>query len=201
MGQPRMVRLLVALACSASAASGCATGKSASVGGTSSSNEVLEFYPLFAGWGWAFEIERDEGKVLALYSVVERTADLATVKNGDDRLVYAVLPDGIARREAGATGDFIVRSPLRRGATWPVKQGEAKVTDTGRTVDLPSGTFRDCAVVEEVRRDPNRVTRTTYCRGTGPVDIEMRVFDPFKMAYQTVAHARLLGVTRPEAAP
>ena len=65
---------------------------------------------------------------------------------------------------------------------------------------LPSGTYRDCALVEEVRRDPNRVTRTTYCRDIGPVEIEMRVFSPAKQAYDSLVHARLMSVSRPEAA-
>ena len=180
---------------------GCATA--AAPGGTSigGGNESLDYYPLLASWGWAFEVERDGSNVLAVYSVVERRADVAVVKNGEARITYAILPDGIARREADLAGDFVVRSPVRAGTSWPVENGEAKVVATGLATTLPSGTYRDCAIVEEVRRDPARVTRTSYCRGVGPVEIEMRVFDPLAKAFQPLAHARLLAVTRPDAEP
>jgi hypothetical protein len=202
----KMARLLshVALALFAlptTIVAGCATAPApggASVGG---GNESLDYYPLLPSWGWAFEVERDGSKVLAVYSVVERSADVAVVRSGDERITYAIRPDGIARREAGLAGDFVVRSPVRAGTSWPVENGEAKVVGTGLVAALPSGTYRDCALVEEVRRDPARVTRTSYCRGVGPVEIEMRVFDPLAKAFQPMAHARLLAVTRPEAEP
>jgi hypothetical protein len=176
----------------------CATGKSVSSGGFATGNEALDYYPLLPGWGWAFEIERDGSKVLAPYAVVERTADLAIVKNGDERIAYAILPDGIARREGGMPRDFLLRSPVRKGTAWLVEGGEAKIIEIGVVTTLPSGVYRDCAIVEEIRSAPARVTRTTYCRGTGPVEIDMRIFDPFKKSFEPMAHAKLLGVTRPE---
>jgi len=65
---------------------------------------------------------------------------------------------------------------------------------------LASGTYHDCIVVEEVRGQPSRVTRTTYCQGEGPVAIEMRVQRPMKMEFETMVRASLLSVTRPEEA-
>jgi hypothetical protein len=180
---------------------GCATTSKSSVGFPSTGNEALDYYPLLAGWGWAFEIERDGNKVLAPYAVAERTGDLAVVKNGDERITYLVRPEGIARREGEAVGDFLLRTPVRKGTAWPVQGGEATIVAVGTQVALPSGPTGDCAVVEEVRRDPSRVTRTTYCRGVGPVDIEMRVFDPFKKSFETMAHAKLLSLTRPDLEP
>jgi hypothetical protein len=180
---------------------GCASTSRSSPALPSTGNEALDYYPLLSGWGWAFEIERDGNKVLAPYAVVERAADLAVVKNGDERITYAIRPDGIARRDGDAVGDFMLRVPVRKGTTWPVQGGDATIVEVGARVALPSGTYSDCAVVEEVRRDPSRVTRTTYCRGVGPVDIEMRVFDPFKKSFETMAHARLLSITRPEVEP
>ena len=180
---------------------GCATGARSSATFPSTGNEAVDYYPLLSGWGWAMEIERDGDKVLAPYAVVERAADSAVVKNGDERITYAVSPEGIARRDGANVGDFVLRTPVRKGASWPVQGGEATIVEVGAQVILPPDTYRDCAVVEEVRRDPSRVTRTTYCRGTGPVDIEMRVFDPGKKSFETMAHARLLSVTRPESNP
>ncbi len=180
---------------------GCATGARTSGAFPSTGNEALDYYPLLPGWGWAMEIERDGDKVLAPYAVVERSAASAVVRNGDERITYGVSPEGIARREGATLGDFVLRTPVRKGTTWPVQGGEATIVAEGTQVTSASETYRDCSVVEEVRRDPSRVTRTTYCRGIGPVDIEVRVFDPWKKSFETMVHARLLSVTRPEPAP
>ena len=161
-------------------------------------NNALAYYPLFQGWGWAYQVERDGGTILMTYPVIERRDDLALVGNGDDRIEYAIVDAGIARRDKGTAGDFLLRAPVTVGAQWPVTDGTAKVIERQASVNLPSGKYDDCVVVEEVRRDPNRVSRTTYCRGTGPVEIEMRVWSPIRQAYETIVHARLLAVTRPD---
>ena len=186
--------LLVLLAM---AAPGCATSHTATSAGLTG-NSALDYYPLLLGWGWAYDVENDGRKVLALYSVVERRENVAVIKNGDDRIEYLVQPDGIARREGNLPGDYLVKLPMSVGATWRVSSGQATVVEAGRQVTLPSGNYRDCAVVEEVRGQPSRVTRTTYCKGTGPVQIEMRVYSPMKLDFETVVRATILGVTRPE---
>jgi hypothetical protein len=176
----------------------CGTGGHTPDRLASSGNQALDYYPLVPGWGWAYQVERDGDNVLAPYSVAERTADGAVVKNGDQQMRYAILPEGIARRDGSSLGDFVLRNPVRQGTTWKVENGQATIVAAGVPLRLPSGDYPDCAVVEETRHDPERVTRTTFCRGVGPVDIEMRVFDPFKKTFEIMAHARLLSVTRPE---
>jgi hypothetical protein len=179
-------------------ASGCATSK-ASVGHTGATGDaVLDFYPLVPGWGWAYDVESDGRKVLALYAVVERRGNVAVVKNGDTNIEYLIQPDGIARLVGGLPGDYLLRLPLTVGASWPVADGQATVVEAGKDVSLSSGSYRPCAVVEEVRGQPSRVTRTTYCKGAGPVKIEMRVYSPTKMEFETLVRATLLSVTRPE---
>jgi hypothetical protein len=133
--------------------------------------------------------------------VIERSADLAVVRNVDDRIEYAIRPDGIARRNGMLPEDYVLKNPVRVGTAWQVASGEAKVVAVGQIVTLPSGTYRDCVVVEETRHDPDRVTRTTYSRGAGPIEIEMRVFNPIKTTFEVTARARILSVTRPEDAP
>jgi hypothetical protein len=187
------VCVLFALTCA-----GCATSKNSAGAATSTGNAALDYYPLLPGWGWAYDVERDGQKVLALYAVAECRGNVAVIKNGDARIEYLVQPDGIARREGSLPGDYLVRLPMVVGATWPVSGGHATVAEAGRAVSLPSGTYRDCAVVEETREQPNRVTRTTYCKGVGPVAIEMRVFNPMKLDFETMVRATLLSVTRPE---
>lgn len=177
---------------------GCATSKTSAGAAGTTGNAALDFYPLLPGWGWAYDVESEGRKVLALYSVVERRGNVAVVKNGDDRIEYLIQADGIARREGSLPGDYLVRIPMVTGTAWPVTGGQATVVEAGREVSLPSGSYRDCAVVEEVRGQPNRVTRTTYCKGAGPVKIEMRVYSPMKMDFETIVRATLFSVTRPE---
>ena len=191
--------ILAVLILQAMAAIGCATSSTSAGSASATGNSALDYYPLLPAWGWAYDVESEGRKVLALYSVVERRGNVAIIKNGDDRIEYLIQPDGIARREGSLPGDYLVKIPIRVGTNWLVANGQATVVEAGREVSLPSGTYRDCALVEEVRGQPNRVTRTTYCKGVGPVEIEMRVYNPMKVGYETIVRATLLSVTRPEA--
>jgi hypothetical protein len=194
----RIQALFVLFAVFVTAASGCATSKSSAGAATSTGNVALDYYPLLPGWGWAYDVEREGQKVLALYSVAECRGNVAVIKNGDARIEYLVQLDGIARREGSLPGDYLLRLPMVVGATWPVAGGHATVAELGKAIALPSGNYRDCVVVEETRNEPQRVTRTTYCKGVGPVAIDMRVYNPMKLDFETVVRATLLSVTRPE---
>jgi hypothetical protein len=182
---------------------GCATG------GGGSANDIkpranlgaADFYPLLPGWKWAYDVERDGMTILATYAVTERVGDTAVVQAGDERLTYAVTPDGIAQKEAGMLGDYIIKAPLRVGTEWPVSGGRAHVTDVDADFKMDSGEhYLGCVVVEVTRTDPVRVARTTFAPDLGPVLLEMQVQDGTK--FTTVTRARLRAVTRPtDAAP
>lgn len=178
---------------------GCASSGTQRIGRPSEADSALAYYPLEAGWGWAYEVEREGVVVLALYAVTLRRVDLAVVRHGEEHIEYAILPDGIARREGGRPSDYLLRSPVRAGDSWPVTGGTATVVAIREQVALPSASYRDCALVEEVRRAPDRVTRTTYCRDVGPVEMEMAVSNPLTLTYEKLAHARLMSLSRPEA--
>jgi len=197
MRTPNVRHILVSTLLVALVGMGCATSKSSAGPGSAVGNAALDYYPLFPGWGWAYNVESDGRKVLAVYSVSERRGNVAVIKNGDTLIEYLIEPDGIARREGTLLGDYLVRTPLSVGAAWPVSGGQATVVEARKTVQHPSGTYRDCAVIEEARSQPSRVTRTTYCNRTGPIEIEMRVYNPMKLDFETIVRATLLSVTRP----
>jgi len=176
----------------------CATNGARSGAGRPPSSAAIDYYPLLPKWGWAYQVERDGVNVLALYSVAEARDGTAIVKNGDEQIRYAILPDGIARLEGSSLGDYLLKSPVVAGAEWSVTDGSAKVAEVGKVVTLPSGNYRDCVLVEETRREPSRVTRTSYCRDVGPVEIDMRVWSPSKQIFDAVVHARLMSLSRPE---
>src|SRR4030095_7900400 len=105
--------------------------------------------------------------------------DRAVLQAGEERIVYAVLPEGIARRAPSPdqpTGDFLLRSPVRAGAHGTIEGGgTAPVAQAGRTVVVPAGSYANCVVVEESRVEPARLVRTTYAPGVGPVALEYLV--------------------------
>jgi len=89
--------------------------------------QAAAYFPLATGWKWAYEIEKGGEKILATYAVVEQMGDTVIVQAGEERTGYAILPEGIARREGLSPGDFILKTPIRAGATWPLGSGTASV--------------------------------------------------------------------------
>lgn len=190
--------LLVAAACIAAALGhgGCATtSNSGGPAALPASTAALDYYPLNIGWKWSYEVERDGEKILAFYSVLERTPNGAIVQAGEERLFYIVTADGIARKEGEVVTDFIIKSPVATGNSWPVAGGTAAVRAVGQEVTLDSGKFTNCAVVEETRNDPTRIVRTTFAPGVGPVVVEVSVQEGGK--FVTTTRATLRGVTKP----
>src|SRR5688572_1236792 len=162
--------MLVALA-------GCA-GQKAGAGAASAgqpTEDARQYYPLETGWRWAYDVEKGGERILAIYAVIERQGDSAVLQAGEERISYLLLPDGIARRaktKEMPQGDYLLRTPIRAGASWPIEGGTATVAAAGLTVTVPGGTYQGCAVVEESRSEPTRLVRTTYAPGAGPVLIE-----------------------------
>jgi hypothetical protein len=159
--------------------------------------QAAAYFPLATGWKWAYEIEKGSEKILATYAVLQQVGDTVIIQAGEERNGYAILAEGIARRESLNQGDFILKTPIRAGATWPLAGGQATVIAVGEDVTVPAGTFPNCAVVEETRTNPDRVLRTTYAAGVGPIALEYQVSNPETRKFTVVLHARLLGFTRP----
>jgi hypothetical protein len=181
------------------AAIGCAT-----TGGTSNDIKpranltAADFYPLVPGWKWAYDVEKDGLSILATYAVLERNGDTAVVQAGDDHLTYAVTPDGIAQKDGGMMGDYIIKNPVREGAEWPVEGGRAHIASVSADFKMDSGErYLGCLVVEVTRTDPVRVTRTTFAPDLGPVLLEMQVQEGPGQKFTTLTRARLRAVTRP----
>ena len=159
--------------------------------------QAAAYFPLLPGWKWAYEIEKGGDKILATYAVLQQIGDSVIVQAGEERNGYAILPEGIARRESLNPGDFILKTPMRAGATWPLAGGQATVVAVGQDVTVPAGTYADCAVIEEARTNPDRVLRTTYAAGVGPIALEYQVSNPETRKFDVVLRAHLLGFTRP----
>jgi hypothetical protein len=198
-GGGRGARWAAGLAATLAMLSGCASTTTAPAAPKVPPPEnAADYYPLAAGWRWAYEIQEQGGEnVLATFAVLERMMDTAIVASGESRITYAVLPEGIARREGMEMGDFILKTPIRKGAEWPIAGGRARVVAVGETVTTDGGTFTNCAIVEESRSNPDRVSRTTYAAGVGPVALEQQIHDQGTGRFVVQTRARLRGVTRP----
>jgi hypothetical protein len=156
---------------------------------------AADYYPLGEGWKWAYDLEKDGEKILGIYSVIERNADGATILAGTERLTYAVTPAGIAQMDSGGAGDYVLKNPLTKDATWPVSGGTARVVSTTEEVTVDAGHFYDCVVVEVTRVDPPRLARTTFAPDVGPIVIEVQVQESGK--YVVATRARLRSATKP----
>jgi len=180
---------------------GCAT-----TGGTSNDIKpranltAADFYPLTPGWKWAYDVEKDGMNILATYAVLERNGDTAVVQAGDERLTYAVTAEGIAQKDGGMLGDFVIKNPVQVGAEWAVEGGRAHIASVTADFKMDSGEhYLGCLVVEVTRTDPVRVTRTTFAPDLGPVLLEMQVQEGAGPGQRltTVTRARLRAITRP----
>ncbi len=178
-------------------ACGLACATSGSARRAPAPERAADYFPLTAGWKWAYEIERGGQKVLATYAVMQQIGDSVIVQSGDERNGYTLTPDGIAKRDSLNLGDFILRSPIIAQASWPLREGKATVVSVGTEVTVPAGTYFNCAVIEENRSGPDRVLRTTYAPGVGPIRLEYQVNNPDTQKFEVVLSARLLGLTRP----
>lgn len=186
-----LASVLVAIATSA----GCATAPTAAARAPAQPTVAADYYPLEPGWKWAYEVERDGDRILAVYAVLERTPDTAVIQAGEERMTYAVTGAGIAQKEGAASGDFVLKNPIALGAEWPVTGGSARVAAVDQTVTVLSGDYARCVVVETLRSDPPRLTRTTYAPGVGPVALEVQVQDQGR--FVTTLRASLRGLTKP----
>jgi hypothetical protein len=175
---------------------GCASTPVSSAGAApQKAGSASDYYPLDAGWKWAYDLDRSGEHMLAVYQVMERVLDGAIVQAGDEQISYAVTPAGVAQKDGSVVGDFVLKNPIAAGATWPVFAGNAKVIEVDHKISTPSGDYTGCVVVETLRHDPNRLSRTTFARGVGPVAIEVQVESQGR--FVTTMRASLRGATRP----
>ena len=194
-GMSRSLSLQLVFGLAFSLLAGCATSDGAVKHVPRTGLQATDYYPLAEGWKWAYDLEQDGQKILGIYSVIERSADGATIIAGDQRMTYAVSPQGLAQMDANGVGDFVLKNPIKKDATWPVSGGTARVVSTTEEVTVDAGHFYDCAVVEVTRADPPRIARTIFAPDVGPVVIEVQVQQDGK--YVVATRARLRSTTKP----
>jgi hypothetical protein len=192
----RFIRSLSALGLALSMVASCATTEGAAKHVPRTGLQAADYFPVARGWKWAYDLERDGQRILAIYSVAERTPEGVTIATGDERLSYAVSPQGVAQMDARGVGDFVLKNPIAKDATWPVAGGTARVVSTTDEVTVEAGHFYDCAIVEVTRADPPRLARTVFAPDVGPIVIEVQLQQP-DGKYVVATRASLRSATKP----
>lgn len=191
----RITGCLAIVALWAAASVGCASSPPPAAPTALKATSAADYFPLDPGWKWAYDLERDGQHMLAVYSVLERVPEGAIVQVGDEHISYGVNRDGIAIIDVTTGRDFVLKNPIVRGATWPVFAGTATIAAVDKKITVPSGDYVNCVVVETLRHEPTRLSRTTFAPGVGPVSIEVQVETQGHLV--TTMRANLRGATKP----
>jgi hypothetical protein len=149
----------------------CACGGAAAQGGASSALTIDRLYPLRPGSVWTYDVDTGEGlPVLAITRVLSAAGGKIEVSSGADSLHYEQRPEGLFRTDAGS---FLLRTPIRAGATWQGNQGaQVEITRVDARASTPGGDFANCVEVVESAGATEKRVRTVFCPDVGPVEIE-----------------------------
>jgi hypothetical protein len=143
-------------------------------------------YPMIEGAQWVYDVHTggDEPPTLGIFEVTSVEGARRSISNNrgmdsrgqvtyGDAIVYEAEADGIRHVASGA---WVLRGPLRDGATWEAMGGRtARVVDLDASVEVPAGRYEHCVEVEETGGEDGRTVRTVYCPEVGPVLVESRM--------------------------
>ncbi len=130
--------------------------------------DPLDLYPLALDNAWSYDVDTgDPPTTLGITRVQSVDGDRVEVRTGDTVVRYELSPDGI---RVPPENVWLVRGPLRVGATWPAPGGRtATVIALDLSAETGAGTFGDCVEINEHGGRLDLEVRTIYCAGVGPV--------------------------------
>lgn len=150
--------------------------------GVSSSTEVERFFPLNDGTLYHYATENEAGErgiLIARVHRIDATHGELVFPTGKKRFEYT--PQGIKQLPSG---DFVLAAPLAAGATFRGQNGgQAVIADTGLTITVKAGSYKDCLrVIEERSGDRRARYSTTFCPDIGVVALEAQAGMSFERA-------------------
>lgn len=150
-----------------------------------------ELYPLQEGNAWSYDVDSGErSTILAITRVESFDGRRATVRTGEEIVEYEIRPEGIY---VVSEEVWLVRGPLRKGATWPARGGRtATIVSMNVRVETASGPLASCVEVLEIGGELDLEVRTVYCPGIGPATIASTMRSSISERTLTVS-ARLRG--------
>lgn len=161
-----------------------------------------ELYPLSEGNAWSYDVDTGEpSRTLGITRVESFDGRIAEVRTGQTVHRYEVTAEGI---RIPSTNVWLVRAPLRAGATWPAPGGRTALLRSMQAhAETEAGSFKGCIEVLETGGQLELEVRTVYCPGVGPVSVESTMRSKVSDRTMTVS-ARLRGYSvnpLPAAAP
>jgi len=143
--------------------------------GLSSRTPLERLFPLRDQYIYQYDTSSDEGAGASMLVHVRRDAEMAgalQLPGGVKRFAYG--SDGVRLVKAGAAPSYVLKQPLRRGASWRGEHGgRVEVTEIDAAVQVPAGRFAHCVrTVERRGGDQPLQVATTFCPDVGIVLLE-----------------------------
>ncbi len=129
--------------------------------------DVERYFPLLADTVLAYDTESEiSGEKGMLVMQVRRTrAEHAELYVAGRAKRLELVASGIRLSEGG----WLLKSPLTKGMRYKGDFGEVEVTQVGKSMNTPAGSFADC--VETVEQKGSRKVTTTFCRDVGITEL------------------------------
>lgn len=133
--------------------------------------DARDFFPLEAGNAWSYDVDTgDPSTTLAVSRVEAFDGHIAQVRTGDSVVHYEVRIEGVRVPSEDA---WLIRAPLKPGATWPARGGRtARLVSIDAVASSQAGCFERCVEVLETGGRLELEVRTVYCPGVGPVSVD-----------------------------
>ena len=130
-----------------------------------------EYAPFEDGTVLAYETQDESTGERGLVVLRVRRPRPGLVELDDGGNVQRLYVEGRDLRHA--TGGYLLKRPLQKGATFRGSFGEVTITDTDVALRVPAGSFVEC--LETVEQTPRRDkrARTVFCPGVGMVLLEV----------------------------
>lgn len=128
-------------------------------------------YPLGAGHVWSYDVDSgDETPTLAITKVdAVQGAHVVVRTNQGEPVRYELASGGIA----APGGRWLLRAPIRTGASWPSPGGRvATVVSVDESITTMAGPFDRCVRVLEQSGEIGVQVVTVFCPEVGPVFVE-----------------------------
>lgn len=138
---------------------------------------VEQYFPLGDGFVYTYQTV-DEGsgsEDMLLLRVSRPDASHAKLQTGSGVRLLQITSEAIRREGSG----FVLRAPLREGATWDGDNGgSTRVEAVDVTVSVPAGTFKDCVrTVEEIGGAGRGRITSVYCKGVGIAEMNVEQWE------------------------
>lgn len=131
-----------------------------------------DYLPLRVGAAWSYDTATGYGgdTVLSAISVVRADGTQFYVRSGTRTERYELRTDGVWRE-----GEYIVRDPVRVGATWEGRDGgRFEVRAVGETRTVARQQFRNVIEVRRTGSSAQIETTTWYALDIGVIEVRAR---------------------------